>query len=118
LLDPDGVTPLPDAVWSQTARVQEVVLDTIATLAAPSRNFVFTHDGMVGEAYDENVFRGIQSPDRAAVLKCIDPVEAIHKSRHHAALDPGLPATLTLEVTRLTPEQSVAAIVAHIGKVG
>ena len=47
LIDPDGVSPLPDAVWSQTAKVREAVLETIATLAKPAANFVFTHDGIV-----------------------------------------------------------------------
>src|SRR4249919_2156448 len=49
LIDPDGVTRLPNAVWSQTAKVREAVLETIATLAKPGTNFVFTHDGVEGE---------------------------------------------------------------------
>jgi predicted kinase len=145
LIDPDGVSPLPDAVWSQTAKVREAVLETIATLAKPGANFVFTHDGIEGERYDADVWRGIQSAaarrgarlipvrlvcsedelvrriqsaDRAAMLKCTDPADAIHKSRHHAVLDPRLPGTLTLDVTSLTPEQSVEAIVAHIKSLG
>ena len=145
LIDPDGVSPLPDAVWSQTAKVREAVLETIATLAKPGANFVFTHDGIEGERYDEDVLRGIQSTaarrgarlipvrlvcnddelvrriqsaDRAPMLKCTDPADAIHKSRHHAVLDPRLPGTLTLDVTRLTPEQSVEAIIAHIKSLG
>ena len=107
LIDPNGVSPLPDAVWSQTAKVREAVLETIATLAKPAANFVFTHDGIEGERYDEDVLRGIQSTaarrgarlipvrlvcnedelvrriqsaDRAAMLKCTDPADAIHKS--------------------------------------
>jgi DUF438 domain-containing protein len=145
LIDPDGMTPLPNAVWSQTAKVREAVLETIATLAKPGTNFVFTHDGIDGEPYDEDVLRGIQStaarrgarlipvrlvcdehelirriqsPDRAPMLKCINPADAIHKSRHHAVLNPRLPATLTLDVTKLTPEQSVKAIIAHIKNLG
>ena len=31
LIDTDGVSPLPDAVWSQTAKIREAVLETIAT---------------------------------------------------------------------------------------
>ena len=107
LIDPDGVSPLPDAVWSQTAKVREAVLETIATLAKPGANFVFTHDGIEGERYDEDVLQGIQttaarrgarlipvrlvcnedelvrriqSGDRAAMLKCTDPADAIRKS--------------------------------------
>jgi hypothetical protein len=145
LIDPDGVSPLPDAVWSQTAKVREAVLETIATLAKPGANFVFTHDGIEGERYDEDVLRGIQttaarrgarliparlvcnedelvrriqSGDRAAMLKCTDPADAIRKSRHHAVLDPRLPGTLTLDVTTLTPQQSVEAIIAHINSLG
>jgi hypothetical protein len=141
LIDPDGVSPLPDAVWSQTAKVREAVLETIATLAKPGANFVFTHDGIEGERYDDDVLRGIQttaarrgarlipvrlvcnedelvrriqSGDRAATLKCTDPADAIRKSRHHAVLDPRLPGTSTLDVTTLTPQQSVEAIIAHI----
>jgi hypothetical protein len=141
LIDPDGVSPLPDAVWSQTAKVRAAVLETIATLAKPGTNFIFTHDGIEGERYDEDVLRGIQSTaarrgarlipvrleelvrriqsaDRAVMLKCTDPADAIHKSRHRAVLDPRLPGTLMLDVTRLTPEQSVKAIIAHIKGLG
>ena len=91
---------------SQTAKVREAVLETIATLAKPGTNFVFTHDGIEGERYDQDVSRGIQSTaarrdarlipvrlvcnedelvrriqsaDRAPMLKCTDPADAIHK---------------------------------------
>jgi predicted kinase len=144
LIDTDGMSPLPNEVWTQTAKVREAVLETIATLAKPGTNFVFTHDGTKGEPCDQDVARAIQStaarrgarliPVRlvcnedelvrriqsadAPGLKCTDPADAIHKSRHHVVLDPGLRGTLTLDVTRLTPKQSVAAIIAHIESLG
>ena len=67
---------------------------------------------------EDELVRRIQSADRAPMLKCTDPADAIHKSRHHAVLDPRLPGTLTLDVTSLTPEQSVEAIIAHIKSLG
>jgi DUF438 domain-containing protein len=141
LIDPDGMTPLPDAVWVQAAKVREAVLETIATLARPEANFVFTHEGVEGDPVDRAIFesirstaarrgacfvpvrllceegelvRRIQSPERAGMFKCIDPADAINKSRHHTVLDPMLPATLTLDVTTLSPEESAAAILAHV----
>jgi predicted kinase len=141
LIDSDGVTPLPDEVWAQVAKVREAVLETIATLAKPETNFVLTHQGVEGDPIDQAVFesirsaaarrgarfvavrllceedelvRRIQSPERAGLLKCVDPADAINKSRYHAVLDPKLPATLTLDVTTRTAEDSAAAILAHI----
>lgn len=141
LIDPDGVTPLPPAVWDQTAKVRAAVLETVATLAKPATNFVFTHEGVAGEPRDQAIFdairataarrgagflpvrllcdedqlvRRIQSPERAPLMKCIDPADARFKSRNHAVLDPA-PDTLTLDVTRRSPAESVAAILAQIG---
>jgi hypothetical protein len=141
LIDPDGVTPLPSGVWIQTQKVREAILETIATLAKPGANFVFTHEGIEGEPYDEVVCRGIaetaarrnarlfpvrllceeaelarriQSPERAAMLKGVDPAHAVRRSRQDVVLNPRLPHTLTLDVTRLSPDESVAAIVTHI----
>src|SRR5262245_59637360 len=141
LIDTDGVTRLPDDVWAEVAKVREAVLETIATLAKPETNFVLTHEGVEGNPTDQAVFenirsaaarrgarfvavrllceegelvRRIQSPERAGPLKCVDPADAINKSRHHAVLDPKLPATLTLDVTTRTAEDSAAAILAHI----
>ena len=37
LLDNDRVTPFPTGVWDQVAKVRQAVLDTIATLSAPTR---------------------------------------------------------------------------------
>ncbi|HLK25745.1 MAG TPA: hypothetical protein VKT30_13915 [Caulobacteraceae bacterium] len=43
IVEPDGRTPLPPAVWDRTNAVRTAVLETVATLAPPDRNYVFTH---------------------------------------------------------------------------
>ena len=43
IVEPDGRTPLPPAVWDRTNAVLAAVLETVATLAPPDRNYVFTH---------------------------------------------------------------------------
>ena len=43
IIEPDGRTPLPPAVWDRTNAVLSAVLETVATLAPPDRNYVFTH---------------------------------------------------------------------------
>ncbi|MDO9431016.1 MAG: AAA family ATPase [Phenylobacterium sp.] len=43
IVEPDGKTPLPAEVWDRTHAVRTAVLETIATLAPPKRNFIFTH---------------------------------------------------------------------------
>jgi hypothetical protein len=43
IIEPDGRTPLPLAVWDRTNAVFTAVLETVATLAPPDRNYVFTH---------------------------------------------------------------------------
>lgn len=141
LIDPDGKSPLPDAVWTQVWRVHEAVMETIATLARPGRNFVFTHDGIEGEPYDRDKFeairetaarrgarlvpvrlicegeelaRRIRSPGRAEMFKSTNADHARNRVGRDIVLDPRTPDTLTLDVTRLSPGRSAAAIVAHI----
>jgi adenylate kinase family enzyme len=43
IVEPDGRAPLPPAVWDRTNAVLAAVLETVATLAPPHRNYVFTH---------------------------------------------------------------------------
>jgi predicted kinase len=144
LIDADGKTPLPDAVWTQVGKVREAVLETIATLATPEANFVLTQELVDGDPVDQAIFqsvceaaarrgacfipvrllceeaelvRRIQAPERAGRFKCIDPADATNKSRRHAVLDPKTSTTLTLDVTTLSPEESAAAIVRHVARV-
>lgn len=141
LIDPDGKTALPEAVWTQVWRVHEAVMETIATLAKPGRNFVFTHDGIEGEPYDrdkydairsaaqrrgarvvpvrllcdgEELARRILSPGRAERFKSTNASTARSRGARETVLDPKTPETLTLDVTHRSAEESAAAIIAHI----
>jgi energy-coupling factor transporter ATP-binding protein EcfA2 len=132
----------PEAVWPQVAKVRDAVLETIATLAPRQSNFIFTYAGSHEDAADRKAFeeyrdvatrraarfiavrllcdedelvRRIQSPERRG-RKLIDPEEAIENVRGFSPLDPGLPGSLTLDVTHLSAEQAAARIVAHLNQ--
>ncbi len=49
LIEQDGITPLPDAVWTLTAQIRRAVFETVRTLTPISWNLVFTH-AAVGES--------------------------------------------------------------------
>ena len=131
---------VPDAVWPQVAKVRGAVLETIATLAPPRANFIFTYAGSnegpedrkAFEAYrdvairraarfiavrllcgEQELVRRIQSPERHG-RKLMDPFEAIENVRHYSPLDPCIPGSLTLDVTHLSPEAAAARILDHV----
>jgi hypothetical protein len=96
LIDPDGVTCLPNGL-GQTAKVREAVSNN-RDVAKPGTNRI-THDGIEGEPMtkacceasnpharrgaqlipvrlvcdEDELKRRIQSPDRAPMLSCVDP---------------------------------------------
>jgi hypothetical protein len=63
---------------------------------------------------EEELVRRIQSPGRAAMFKSTDATHAMGRAKRDTILDPRSPETLTLDVTDLSPEESAAAIIAHI----
>jgi hypothetical protein len=55
LLETDGKTKLPEAVWN----LVDAVHDTIATLSPREWNFIFTHAGCEDEPGDHEIFASI-----------------------------------------------------------
>jgi len=138
IVEADGRTPLPAAVWDRTRAVRTAVLETIATLAPPGRNFVFTHavstDGghpgdlmVAGQILATAERRGasalvvrlrcaaaelaqrIESPERAERLK---ERNADHAARY-AALEPFDPRhgwTIDLDTTGATPADTAGLV--------
>jgi predicted kinase len=142
LITNTGAAPVPDAIWPHVAKVRGAVLDTIATLAPPGASFIFTHAGSNEDPEDRKAFeeysnvavrraasfvavrllcaeaeliRRIQSPERCG-HKLMDPLEAIENVRNYSPLDPGIPGSMTLDVTDLAPEAAAARILDHIQK--
>lgn len=141
LLDDDGRSTLPDAVWEQTAKVRQAVLDTVATLSNPVANFIFTYSGIQGSARslasyqqmkgaadrrdalfipvrllcdEAELIRRVTSPDRRNRLKSIDPEAARRLSQTATVFDPKHPNGLTMDVTAISAEKSAMAIYAQI----
>lgn len=137
LLDDDGYGKLPDAVWEQTAKVRQAILDTIATLCDPQANFVFTNAGIHGDprsvasyrqvsdtadrrqaiflpvrlvCEEDELVRRISSPERRERLKSVDVEAAQLRFRTASVLDPGHPDGITLDVTNSTPAESARSI--------
>lgn len=141
LLSDDGRTTLPDAVWEQTAKVRQAVLDTIATLCPPAANFIFTNAGIQGDerslaSYrqmkaasdrrralfvpvrllcdEAELVRRVISPGRRDRLKSIDPDATRHRSRTAAVLDPRHPNSLTIDVTAISAGEAAKRIHEHV----
>jgi GNAT superfamily N-acetyltransferase len=141
LIPYNGVSRVPDKAWKEIGKVREAVLKTVVTLSPPMSNFIFTLEAVQGNASQRASFeaiqraaarrralfvavrltcdegelvRRVQSPERVGLLKCIDPIAAARKARWSQVLDTGDPGELTLDVTGLRPDESAAAIVAHI----
>ena len=137
-----GSEPVPEAVWPQVAKVRGAVLETIATLAPPADNFIFTYAGSNEDPEDRKAFeeyravakrrgarfvairllcgeeelvRRIRSPARGG-RKLTDPAEAIENVRQYSPLDPDIPGSLTLDVTDLAPEAAAARILDHVNR--
>ncbi|TPJ31405.1 chloramphenicol phosphotransferase [Mesorhizobium sp. B2-7-2] len=141
LLADDGLGKLPDAVWEQTAKVRQAILDTIATLCAPAANFIFTNSGIQEDARslasyeqlkdasdrrralfvpvrllcdEDELVRRVTSPTRRDRLKSIDPEAARRRSRMASVLDPKHPNSLTVDVTAISVEEATKKIHEHV----
>ena len=133
---------VPEAIWPQVAKVRSAVLETMATLSPQAASFIFTYAGANEDPEDRKAFeeyrdvaarrggrfiavrllcseaelvRRIQSPERRG-RKLTDPAEAADNVRHYSPLDPGLPGSLTIDVTDLTPQVVAARILDHINR--
>jgi hypothetical protein len=143
LIDPDGMTPLPDRVWENVRRVRAAVLDTIRDIAKPGRTFVFTNELLEGAEHDRQLFieiaelarhrgalflpvrliispvelaRRVVAPGRAERLKAIDPQAALTKALEREVLRPHGFSFLEIDVTTTTAEEVAESILVSLRK--
>jgi hypothetical protein len=137
LVEQDGITPLPKAIWPLAAQVRNAVLETISTLSPPQWSFIFTHSALNDPdelAIFEDVKRVSQHRRSRMVvvrLSCGDPDELARRvamperrlrlkeadtvgARRHAllpTLDPGHADTISVETNGLTADNVAQRII-------
>ena len=137
LLAIDGVTPLPEGVWSRVDQVRAAVLDTLANLAPRDLSFVFTNfmrgedareyahfmEFVAAAEHRASVFvpailscetgelvRRIVRPERKARMKLVDPIEGARYNDDTPQFQTDHPNLLELDVTRMPAGEAAAAV--------
>jgi chloramphenicol 3-O-phosphotransferase len=141
LIDADGKSKLPDAVWKNVRRVRSAAFDTIRDLAKPGRTFVLTNTLFDDDQEDaewfqevvqlarernshflpvrftispEELARRVVSPGRAEQFKETDPVNAMRKAKQSQVFRPSGHDVLELDITAMSPEMVAERIVARV----
>ena len=141
VINPDGIRPLPDAIWDKVKAVRAIVYDAIRELSPPELSFVFTFELFESSPGDQKAFidlqelaasrgglfvpvrliceveelcRRVVDPSRVKMIKLINPEAARRRSAEETVLDSTHPNVLTIDVTAKTPTEAAAIILRHI----
>ncbi|MGH1398541.1 MAG: hypothetical protein ACRBCT_04930 [Alphaproteobacteria bacterium] len=141
LIESDGKAPLPERVWSNVAKIREVVFDTMVNLSPADRSFVLTNvltqndkdDAIIFEKMlcavrarkakflpvrllideQENLTRVI-SPERKLNMKYIGPEGLLRVRKDNAVFQSGHENELSLDVTDLPAKEAARIILGHV----
>ena len=143
LIHTDGITPLPDNVWKNVAKIRDVVFDTMIHLSPPEWNFVLTNALNQNDPDDAPIFkatekmaqsrnalfvpvrllcdeaenlRRVVSPERKLNMKEIAPEGLIRVRKDNDVFISNHTNELSLDVTRINPEESAKIILDHVSK--
>ena len=141
VVNADGVTPLPAAVWDKVKGIRNIVYEAIREISPPGLSFIFTlemresdpaahrafHDLEELAAARQSLFvpirlicdveelcRRVVDPARVGRLKDVSPDNARRKWAEHTVLNPRHENARTIDVTAKSPEESVDEIVREI----
>jgi len=140
LIHTDGVTPLPPRIWENVGKIWDAVVDTMIHISPPDYSFILTNALSTSEAdrawFDvvckmaearqavlvpvaltvsvEEHKKRIVSEERHARFKETDPEGPEKYAKAQNMLIPEHPNTLVLDISDLSPSESVAEIRTHM----
>jgi hypothetical protein len=140
LVENDGVRQLPAGTWDMVGEVRDTIVRTVETLSPRDWSFIFTNDltdSLMERAWVERLLavaegrgslfvpvrllceveelcRRIASPERRVLMKSTDPDWIRLRAETQQVLDPGLPSTLTLDITSMQPDEAAGRILSHV----
>ncbi|MDT5059886.1 MAG: hypothetical protein QOH63_345 [Acidobacteriota bacterium] len=141
VVNADGVSRLPPAVWDKVKEIRRLVYDAIREISPPELSFIFTlelreSDKAAHQAFldleelaaaresllvpvrlicdVEELCRRVVDPARVERLKEISPELAREKCAEHSVLNPKHENVRTIDVTGKSPAESADAIMHEI----
>lgn len=136
----DGKTKLPERIWDNVKKVWDAVFDTIIHIAPQEYNYVLTNVLVNEDTEDVEWFKHVRSvaeqkqatflpvrltcsvqemkkrivrPERKERMKEMDPATPTRYAENFTVLTPDHPNLLSLDVTDLSPEETVRIILDH-----
>ena len=143
LIPLDGKTPIPKTVWEKIAQIREIVFTTIEEISPHDFNFIFTNELLESSQQDKDVYQRVAAiaqkrrslfvpirlvcdldelckrvslEERAAHYKMTSIESTKEKYAKESLFTPEHPLTQTIDVTRLSAQETVEQIVTLLKK--
>ena len=109
LIDTDGITKLPPAIWDNVSKVRNAALDTIRDFGKHRNANLLIVRLLIST---DELCRRTAAPERREMLKGINPEEARFLSENHEVLKPE--GCFELDVTELSAEEAARRIYSEL----
>ena len=144
VVNADGVSPLPQAVWDKVSKIRRLVYEAIREISPPGLSFIFTLELRESDLNAHRAFldlqelataresllvpvrllcdveelcRRVSDPARMHQLKEISAELARKKMSKHTVLNPQHENTRIIDVTAKSPSESADAILHEIEQI-
>lgn len=144
VVNPDGIAPLPVAIWDKVKAIRTIVYEAIRELSPAELSFVFTIELFARSPGDqralidleelaasrgslfvpvrllcevEELCRRVIDPSRVQMMKLMSPEAVRRKSAEETILDSNHPNVLTIDVTARTSSETVEIILRHVEEI-